>query len=77
MKKIKEEHLKEIVALETKLNKLFGDIGVLETQKHVTLHTVATVNKDLEDLKTVLEKEYGKVHINLETGEYTNIEEDE
>jgi hypothetical protein len=38
---------------------------------------MAGVNKDIEGLKVELEKEYGSVNINLETGEYTEIEKNE
>jgi len=32
------------------------------------------VNRETEDFKSVLEAEYGQVNINVETGEYTEIE---
>jgi hypothetical protein len=41
------------------------------------LHEVAGVNKEIEEFKVELEKEYGSVNINLETGEYSKIENDE
>jgi hypothetical protein len=40
------------------------------------LHNLAEVNKQLEDVKVELEQEYGRVSIDLETGEYTFIEEE-
>jgi hypothetical protein len=41
------------------------------------LHRVADVNKDLEEHKQELEKEYGKISIDLKTGEYTEIQKEE
>lgn len=76
MAKIKEEQLNDIVSLQGKLNELISNIGVLETQKHALLHDVAVVNKDIEDFKTGLEKEYGAISVDLKTGEYTEVEKD-
>ena len=76
MAKIKKEQLNEIVGLQGKLNELISNIGVLETQKHALLHDIAVVNKDIEDFKTGLEKEYGAISVDLKTGEYTEVEKD-
>jgi len=74
--KIKEEELKTIQEQQTKLNELLHNIGVLESQKHGLLHEIASANKDIEEYKTVLEKEYGAININVEDGTYTEIKED-
>jgi len=74
--KIKEEELKTIQEQQTKLNELVHNIGLLESQKHGLLHEIAGVNKDIEEYKSVLEKEYGAININVEDGTYTEIEED-
>ena len=54
---------------------LVENIGGLETQKHSLLHKIAEVNQEVEKLKVELEKEYGKVSIDLETGEIKEIED--
>ena len=74
--KIKEEELKTIQEQQTKLNELVHNIGLLESQKHGLLHEIAAANKDIEEYKTVLEKEYGAININVEDGTYTKIKED-
>ena len=74
--KIKEEELKTIQEQQTKLNELVHNIGLLESQKHGLLHDIAGVNKDIEEYKSVLEKEYGAININVEDGTYTKIEKD-
>lgn len=74
--KIKEEELKTIQDQQTKLNELVHNIGLLESQKHGLLHEIAGANKDIEEYKTVLEKEYGAININVEDGTYTEIKED-
>ena len=75
--KIKEEELKVIQDQQQKLNELVHSIGLLESQKHGLLHDIAEVNKEVENYKQVLEKEYGSVNINLEDGSYTKIEKDD
>ena len=72
--KIKEEELKAIKEQQVKLNELVHNIGMLESQKHGLLHDIAKVNKDIEDYKEKLEKEYGPVEINLEDGTYTKVD---
>lgn len=76
MAKIKKEQLNEIVELQTKLNGIISNIGVLETQKHALLHDVSEVNKNIEEFKAKLEKEYGAISVDLKTGEYTEVEKD-
>ena len=76
MAKIKKKQLEEIVELQTKLNGIISNIGVLETQKHALLHDVSEVNKNIEEFKAKLEKEYGAISVDLKTGEYTEVEKD-
>ena len=75
--KIKEEELKTIQEQQKKLNELVHNIGLLESQKHGLLHEIAGVNKDIEEYKEVLEKEYGAININVEDGAYTKIEKED
>jgi len=77
MNKIKEEHLKTIQEQQTKLNNLLNQIGYVSAQKHGLLHEFGEENKKAEDFKSLLEEEYGPININVETGEYTKIEEPE
>lgn len=74
--KIKEEQLTKIKEQQVKLNDLLNQIGVLEANKHGLLHELAGVNKDIEDYKAVLEKEYGAINIDLKDGSYKEIEEE-
>jgi septal ring factor EnvC (AmiA/AmiB activator) len=75
--KIKEEQLKKIQEQQDSLQKLISNVGILETQKHGLLHELAEVNKGVEEYKKELEKEYGRININLEDGSYTIIPEEE
>jgi len=76
MAKIKEEQLETIVKYQDELTMILNNIGVLETQKHALLHKVAEINEGLEKEKQKIEEEYGKVSIDLKTGEYTEITEE-
>ena len=75
--KIKEKELKTIQEQQIKLNELVHNIGLLESQKHGLLHDIAIANKDIEEYKNVLEKEYGAININVEDGTYTQIKEED
>lgn len=77
MSKITDEQLKQLQELQLKLNTTVSNIGTLEANKHALLHELAGVNKEIEDTKNALEEQYGSVNINLETGEYTEIEKNE
>ena len=77
MAKITEKQLKTIVKYQDELTAILNNIGVLETQKHALLHKVAEVNEGLEKEKEKIEEEYGKISIDLKTGEYTEIKEEE
>ncbi len=75
--KIKEEQLKKIQEQQGKLSKILNEVGYLEANKHGLLHDLAEINKEVEEFKGELEKEYGQVNINLDDGSYTEIKEEE
>jgi hypothetical protein len=74
--KIKKEQLKTIQEQQKELNDILNQVGYLEAQKHGLLHKFGEINVEVEKTKKELESEYGSVNINVETGEYTKIEED-
>jgi hypothetical protein len=76
MNKIEDKELEKVVEQQKTLNEVLINIAVLETQKHGMLHKVATLNKDIEEVKNDLEGKYGAININLEDGTYTKIEQD-
>ena len=77
MKKIKDEQLKELQDLVGKINQGQIQIGQLETQKHILLHQLSEVQQELQKFQESLEKEYGKISINIQDGSYEAIKEDE
>ena len=74
---ITEDQLKEIQDFQKDLNKLLNEVGFLEAQKTSVLSKFHEVNKETEDFKKELEKEYGSININLEDGSFTPIEKEE
>jgi vacuolar-type H+-ATPase subunit D/Vma8 len=76
MAKITKEQLEKISNQNKDLEDTVIEIGILESKKHALLHKVAEVNKVLEEYKQELEQEYGKISIDLKTGEYTEITEE-
>jgi len=77
MAKITEKQLEKIVKQNTELEEVVMQVGIVESQKHALLHKIAEVNKTLEEYKAELEEEYGKISIDLKTGEYTEIKEED
>jgi hypothetical protein len=77
MNKISEEQLEKIVSQKKKLDQTVLSVGALETQKHFLLHEIAEAEKVMGEIKAELENEYGAVSINLETGEYSEIEKED
>ena len=73
--KITDEQLSTIQEHQNKTNNILHQVGYLESQKHGLLHELAGVNQDIEEFKNSLEKEYGAIKIDIETGTYTKIEE--
>jgi hypothetical protein len=75
--KIKEEQLKKIQEQQAAITKILNEVGYLEANKHGLLHELSEVNREVEEFKSELEKEYGQVNINLEDGSYTAIDKKE
>ena len=72
--KIEESELELTREFNTKLDQTIYQLGVIASQKHALLHSLADINKEVERNKKVLEEKYGKVQIDLNTGEYQEIE---
>jgi len=75
--KITEEQLKKLNEQQNKIADAVTKIGLIEADKHALLHILAETNAEIENFKSELEEQYGKVSIDLKTGEYTQIKEDE
>ena len=67
---ISKEYLEKATSLQTAISNNLRSIGMLEFEKQKLINKVENLNSDIEDFKLELEKEYGSVTIDLNTGEY-------
>ena len=74
--KVTAEELKQIKDQQAELGQVVNQIGQLEANKHALLHKIAGINEGIEDTKKQLEEKYGSINIDLETGTYTEIEDE-
>ena len=74
--KISKEQLEELQGYVGKLNNAASQIGNLELQKHQLQHSAAEVQTDLSKMQAKLEEKYGKITIDIQTGNYKAIEEE-
>ena len=75
--KITEEQLSKLNDQQNKLADLITKVGLIEADKHALLHMLHEQNNEIEEFKSELEEQYGKISIDLKTGEYNQIKEDE
>jgi|TARA_R100000084_G_scaffold412_1_gene327 hypothetical protein len=66
---ITEEQLKSIQDLVSPINSINMELGRMETRKHALCHDMIKFQEALQQEQAALEKEYGKVNINIQTGE--------
>lgn len=66
--KITDEQLKELQGVISGTNQIKIELGNMEAQKHVLLHRLDAVNKQLSDIQVKLEEEYGKIDLDINTG---------
>ena len=76
VKKISEEHLKELQGHVNKINQAQLQLGGLESQKHSLLHAVVNMQTELTEFQNKLEEEYGKVSINIQDGTIAPLPEE-
>ena len=74
--KITEEQLQQVQTQVKVRGQLISDIGAVEAQKHDLLHALNNVMQKTKETADELEKEYGKININLEDGTYEVVEEE-
>lgn len=75
--KITDEQLEKVRAQQQVKARIINDVGVLEAQKHDLLNALTNVMQKSAETAEELEKEYGKININLEDGAYEVVEVEE
>ena len=71
---IETTELDTIQDLVSKTNQGNLEIGRLETQKHKVMHMMEENDKVMQALQVTLEEKYGKVNIDIKTGEISPLE---
>ena len=66
--KVTDEQLKKLQEIVAAMNGATTRVGQVETQKHAILHDLTLMRKDVMDFQAELEKEYGKVNVNIQAG---------
>lgn len=74
VKTIESNELESIQDLVSKTNQGNLEIGRLEMQKHRLMHVMQENEKAMQALQTNLEEKYGKVNIDIKTGEISELE---
>ena len=74
---ITDEELKELQGRVNIINQTQLKIGQLETEKHFLLHELGASQDELKKIQDKLEKEYGKVSVNIADGTYEPIKEED
>tara|TARA_R100000278_G_scaffold29807_1_gene27338 strand:- start:383 stop:640 length:258 start_codon:yes stop_codon:yes gene_type:complete len=73
--KVSKTELKNIKEAQEALDSAIRSVGALEYKKSVIMKSMHEAADKVENLKNKLEKKYGSVNINLETGDMTKIEQ--
>ena len=73
--KLTKEELKSLQENVGKLNQVHIELGRLENQKHKILHQMGNIEKTFDDLQKEFEDKYGKVSVNIDNGELSEITE--
>lgn len=76
-KKIKKKELESLQAALNQQDQLLRALGVIEDEKHVALHKLATVKEQVQEIQKQLNETYGEVKINVQSGEITEIPAEE
>lgn len=66
--KIKDEQLAKLQGLVNQINQLQMELGQVESRKYDVIAAIPSARKELTEFQAELEKEYGKVSINIQDG---------
>lgn len=75
MSKLKKQELEKIRESIKAINSLQMQIGGIEAQKHELLHSITKAAEEFRKIQEELEAEYGKVDIDITTGEIKEQDE--
>ncbi len=73
--KITDEQLKTLQTHVSKINQAQLQLGQAVSTKFDIIAALPSLRKELQEFQTELEKEYGKVNVNINDGRYEDIPE--
>lgn len=77
MKKLTKKELESLQGKVTQLNNALNNLGRIEMQKQQMIIETANFEKQVKYITDEFEDKYGKVQVNIETGEMQEIEDNE
>ena len=77
MKKLTKKELESLQEKVTQLNNALNNLGRIEMQKQQMIIETANHEKQVKYITDEFEDKYGKVQVNIETGEMKEIEDNE
>ena len=77
MKKLTKKELENLQEKVTQLNNALNNLGRIEMQKQQMIIETANFEKQVKYITDEFEDKYGKIQVNIETGEMKEIEDNE
>ena len=75
--KLKKKELEDLKSLVERVATTQNEIGLNAVNGHKLAHSFSQLEMQLNTMKSDLENTYGKININIETGEIDKIESNE
>jgi len=75
--KITDQRLQEVQQVISMTNQVKMEIGNTEARKHALLHELDGVNQKLQGIQKSLEEAYGKIDLDINTGEIKYPEDEQ
>tara|TARA_R100000988_G_C3846696_1_gene92992 strand:- start:88 stop:369 length:282 start_codon:yes stop_codon:yes gene_type:complete len=75
--KLNEKQTKEVQNIVSLANQIKLELGNMEARKHALLHELDSINNQIVDINKKLEEEYGKVDIDIATGNLQYLEDEQ
>ena len=75
--KLNEEQIKQVQQVISLSNKIKLELGNISVRQHTLLHEMDIVNKQISEINQSLEKEYGKIDVDITTGEIKYLDDEQ
>tara|TARA_Y100000289_G_scaffold61147_1_gene68856 strand:- start:40 stop:321 length:282 start_codon:yes stop_codon:yes gene_type:complete len=75
--KLNEEQIKQVQQVISLSNKIKLELGNISVRQHTLLHEMDTVNKQISEINQSLEKEYGKIDVDITTGKIKYLDDEQ